>query len=883
MTQITFTRFNSKQLLTKTFSLVDSNVHKQAAANMYSGDAERVRMPFADFAQALAQATKNEAFGYGITDDLFYRDKVQIVVGGKENEAQGILSRSKKYFEYRDAGVLMIDHDPSPYGKSYSPDELLSALLSVHPEIAKAARIVRGSVSAGVHLTGEAPRPGKGFHLYIPVPDASQIPDYGKLLFDRLWLAGHGFIALSANGALLDRSCIDGAVFSPERLDFVGAPNIVGEGIGYTTPEIDYTDGCALDLSTLPALSPDEVRRLGELKAAAVEAMQSAGVEQQGRWAEGRVAEMVSNGVPIEKATASIDATVNGGGQDLFEDFVLDFADGRTVSVGTVLSSPEEYDGKALADPIEGGVYGRTTAKFWWNDPKNDGKPCVNSFAHGGAKYFLHDNSTLFDALPGEPRALTSFNAPRLAGTDARDGTNNTRPLSELGNAFRLLDAHGDDLRYVNDAKTWLHWRGGNWAWDMDGALTRSLAADMHRAIYAEGAVHVAEGLQFAKWARASQEAKTVKNAVSLFSDFEDVRIPLSAIDNDPYLVGLNNAKSVLDLRTGRLRSARQDDYITKSLGIDRLGDSSQAKRWLSFLDQIFGGDQELIDWLQRWFGYMLTGSTQEHCFVFCYGLGSNGKGVLAETIKSIMGDYSRALGPETLTEMKRQAGAATPDLADLIGCRMALSTETEDGQALAESLVKSLVSGDSMTARKLYSSPVQYVPQFKLMMLGNHKPIIRGNDHGIWRRVRLIPFTRTFKDGDIDTGLPDKLQAEAPYILAWMVEGCLRWQRKGLADIPAAIREATAEYRKDQDILGQWLADRCEISLAIETPISILYPDYKAWSIDAGLHPQSKFKFGRKLVERGINVRPSNGATLYGGVGLAPRPDIADFESMRG
>ena len=885
MTQITFTWFTSPKPLTKTFTLVDGNVHKQAAANMYSGNAERVSLQFSDFGRALASTDCNEAFAYGTTHDLLHDATVAIVTKGRENEALGIVSRTKDYFQYCGAGILMLDHDPSPYGKSYSPDELLSALVPVHPEIEQAARIVRGSVSAGVHLIGEAPSAaGKGFHFYIPVINAALIPKYGALLSDRLWLAGHGFIALSANGGLLDRTCIDSAVFSAERLDFVGKP-VIGAGLQYSAPEVIYTEGVALDLSTLPSLSPDEVRRLGEIKAVATAAMESAGAAQRGRFVQDKIAELVAKGTPLETATASINATVAGGCKDLFEDFILEFSKGGKATVGEVLANPEKYDGKALADPLEGSSYGKTTAKFWWNDPVNDGKPCINSFAHGGSKYFLHDNSTLFDTLPDEPLALnvTSFNAPRLAGTDARDGTNNTRPLSELGNAFRLFDAHGDDLRYVNDAKTWLHWRGVNWAWDMDGAVVRSLAADLHKAIYAEGSVHLAQGLLFAKWARSSQNKRTIEASVSLLQNFDAARIPISAIDKDPYLVGLDNARTVLDLQTGITRPARQDDYVTKSLNVGHVGDSSQATRWLAFLAQVFGDDQELIDWLQRWFGYMLTGSTQEHCFVFCYGLGSNGKSVLATVIKHIMGDYARAVSPETLTEVDRHGGAASPDLADLIGCRMALSTETEDGQALAESLIKNAVAGDPMKTRKLYSSPVEFTPQFKLMMLGNHKPIIRSNDEGIWRRVMMLPFTRTFEGAAKDKTLSAKLRAEAQHILAWMVEGSLKWHSTGLDDVPAVIREATAEYRKDQDILGQWLDDRCEISLAIETPISILYPDYKAWSIDAGLHPQSKFKFGRKLVERGINVRPSNGATLYGGVGLAPRPDIADFEPMRG
>ena len=213
-------------------------------------------------------------------------------------------------------------------------------------------------------------------------------------------------------------------------------------------------------------------------------------------------------------------------------------------------------------------------------------------------------------------------------------------------------------------------------------------------------------------------------------------------------------------METGALRPVKREDYITKTLNVSYMGRVSDAIIWKSFLDQVFEGDQELISWLKRWCGYLLTGSTEEHLLVFCYGNGANGKSVFAETLTHILGDYARAISAETLTDSKRSAGSASPDIADLIGVRLALSSETEIDKPLAESLVKSLVSGDSMTARKLYSQPIQFIPQFKLMILGNHKPTIKGDDHGIWRRIRLVPFKRVFKENERDLKLLDKFSS---------------------------------------------------------------------------------------------------------------------------
>ena len=478
-----------------------------------------------------------------------------------------------------------------------------------------------------------------------------------------------------------------------------------------------------------------------------------------------------------------------------------------------------------------------------------------------------------FSAKP-QTASIALFNAPGLFSCDARDGTNNTRPLTEYGNAQRLFDTHGDRLRYVHDAQGWITW-GDSWQWDTDSAGIRSKAAALPNTIYREGGEYLNDAEHFAKWARRSQEQRTVNAAVSMLSDFSQIRLPLACIDAEHYTVGFNQARHVIDLRTGATRPATQFDYVTKSLAADRIGDAPKALRWIEFLAQVFEDDQELIDWMKRFCGYLLTGSTQEQIFLFCFGHGANGKSVFIEVLKHIAGDYARAIASETLSESKRQAGGATPDLAALIGARLVICGETEDNTAMAESLVKSLVSGDSMAVRQLYAAPVQFTPGFKLLMAGNHKPIVRGNDNGIWRRVRLVPFRRTFAPNERDPHLLAKLKAEAPHILAWMVQGCIDWQRKGLADTPASIRDATDAYQVDQDLTGRWLSECTSPDKYAETPAGELYANYKTWSEENGLRPASAVSLGRRLSERGFDVRQSNGKRFWSGLALSvPRQD---------
>lgn len=461
-----------------------------------------------------------------------------------------------------------------------------------------------------------------------------------------------------------------------------------------------------------------------------------------------------------------------------------------------------------------------------------------------------------------------STTGQNLSNCDALHDANKPRPLTELGNAWRMFDTNRDTVKYIPDMKKWIVWNGSSWKWD-DGSTVRSIASKLPFKIYLEGATYLGDSEIFEKWAKKSQELRIMNASITLLSDFPEVRQSLSSIDSNSFLVGFNEARDVIDLKTGISRASLPSDYVTKSLAATVIGDASKAIRWAQFLEQIFEGDYEVIEWIQRFCGYLLTGSTQEQIFLFCFGYGANGKSVFSELLKEVMGDYGVVIPWETLSESRRQAGSATPDLATLIGKRFGICSETEDNRELAEGLVKGVVSGDSMTVRPLYAPPIEFKPNCKLVITGNHKPIIRGNDNGIWRRVRLVPFNRTFSPEDRDPHLLMKLKDEVPHILAWMVQGCLEWQKRGLADTPKIIRAATDCYQSDQDIIGTWLSERAAIAINGEVLSAELYRNYSGWCSDNGLRATSAVVFGRRLAERGFKVRQSNGKRLWSGLSL--------------
>jgi P4 family phage/plasmid primase-like protien len=418
-----------------------------------------------------------------------------------------------------------------------------------------------------------------------------------------------------------------------------------------------------------------------------------------------------------------------------------------------------------------------------------------------------------------------------------------------------------------------MFWDGKTWRRDWNASIVRNLAGNLIESIYREGSDFINDGAAFASWARTSAKQTTINNAINLASDFPDIQLPEMAIDGDCMVCGFNKAKNVINLKSGEIRDAEMGDYVTRSIGVSEIGDANKALRWMRFLDEVFNGDAELIDWIKRFFGYCMTGRMDEQFFVFLYGFGANGKSVFVEILSRLSAEYSRNIQPETLMMQSKTGSGASPDIARLAGARVVTANETESGKSLAESLIKQIVGGDTMTARENYGQPFEFRPVCKLVFAGNHKPVIRSVDNGIWRRVRMIPFARVFSPGERDPKLIDKLIHELPHIAAWAIDGCLEWQRRGLHDIPAAIAGSTSEYREEMDILGRWIEERTHSSPNHILTTAKAYTDYREWALGYGYNAITEAAFGRQLSERGIEKGRTSKARHYKGIDLIDRP----------
>ena len=270
---------------------------------------------------------------------------------------------------------------------------------------------------------------------------------------------------------------------------------------------------------------------------------------------------------------------------------------------------------------------------------------------------------------------------------------------------------------------------------------------------------------------------------------------------------------------------------------------------------------------MQRAAGYSLTGSIREQCLWILWGGGRNGKSTLLTTLQALMGDYAMQAPLSMLVDRKRDA---TPyDLADLAGRRLVAVAETDEVGHLAEGVIKQLTGGEPMRARNLYGDFFEFQPQAKIWLSTNHKPTVRGEDEGIWRRIQLVPFTERIFEHELDRDLPEKLPGELPGILAWAVAGCVAWQQQGL-DAPKVVQDATLEYRREESVLTRFLSDCCVLAARATVAKKLLYEAYTVWCDEQGLTPLSQPRLSKALKERNIKEeRGTGGVHAWRGLGL--------------
>jgi putative DNA primase/helicase len=440
---------------------------------------------------------------------------------------------------------------------------------------------------------------------------------------------------------------------------------------------------------------------------------------------------------------------------------------------------------------------------------------------------------------------------------------------TDLGNARRLVRHHGNDLHYCWPWGKWLHWTGKHWRIDNTGAVER-LAKDTIAKMYVQ-AITLPQQQREALIKHAMETEKRVARIDAMIRSAQSepgIHLLPGQLDNDQW--ALNTLNGTLDLRTGQLHSHRRDDLISKLCPVEYLADA-QCPLWTATVTRVLG---PLANYTQRLLGYGLTGSTREQMFSIWHGTGANGKSTILNTILHVLGHDYAMKAPSDL--LMTQYGEPHPTrLADLHGKRLVCAVETEEGRRLCEPLVKELTGGDVIRARRMREDFWEFSPTHKLILATNHRPRIVGTDNGIWRRVKLLPFEVSIPPAEQDTELPEKLKGESAGILAWLVRGCLAWQRDGL-NAPEEVMAATNAYRSTQDALGGFLDERCVQGPAYRCKASTLYAAYTAWCKATGETEITQRDFGQRISERGFERKKNNGIWY---IGIQPRTDCETTE----
>ena len=437
---------------------------------------------------------------------------------------------------------------------------------------------------------------------------------------------------------------------------------------------------------------------------------------------------------------------------------------------------------------------------------------------------------------------------------------------NDSGNAEMFVDRYSKLVRYSHAHESWFIWNGNRWVPDADESV-HQLALELSNELIADS-VEVTGQRDERKLRRGIGigSRNQISSMLWLARSHSRIVIGPDEINIDDFLVGVRNG--VIDLRTGKRRDGRKRDFITKSCGCD-YDPVATAPRWMTFLAEIFNNKTDLIDYIQRAVGYTLSGDTREQCLFFLYGFGANGKSTFIEVLTKLLGDYATTASQNVLC-VNRYAKEPLDEIAKLEGARFVKIAET-GAEQMDEVRIKLLTGGDTITGKPHYKAPMNFQPKFKLWIFGNSKPAIYGVDLAIWRRIKMIPFGVEFLETQQDPMLKRKLLAELSGILNWAIEGALKWQAEGRLAPPQCVVDATAEYRADQDILREFIAEKIERAKDFKLAHKELYRAYKAWHEETGAgRPFSSKKIAQMLRDRGYEAARGTGNVLFWwGIGL--------------
>ena len=426
-----------------------------------------------------------------------------------------------------------------------------------------------------------------------------------------------------------------------------------------------------------------------------------------------------------------------------------------------------------------------------------------------------------------------------------------TGPLTHASLAeYVTMQSHGT-LKYNVNSKLWIRMdEDGIWA-SVTDAEVKKIIHDAVQNAYEEvekTSLSPELKIKFGSSLVSAESNTFINGTYSMLAMQDDVQVKSCQFDGNIYLIGLKGGMCY-DLQNLEVRKITGKDYITKYLGT-HFDATATAPLWEKCMDDWTCNDEELKEYLQNYCGYCLSGETKLQWLNFLHGSGANGKSVFLNVLLRMMNNYAKNVESNTLMQSKRSAGTATGDIFRLHGARVVISSELPANKSFDEALLKSITGGDVITARPMYGTEIEFRPQLKLFIVGNNMPVIRATDNGIWRRMKRVPFNAKIKNKDLD--LENKLIAELPGILNWMLVGWKNYKQSGGITIPECIENASKEYREEMDIMGAWIYECLEESPNHFEASSKLFESYNNWCVNNNYAPLSMGNWSREYAQRG-------------------------------
>lgn len=449
----------------------------------------------------------------------------------------------------------------------------------------------------------------------------------------------------------------------------------------------------------------------------------------------------------------------------------------------------------------------------------------------------------------GTDLAIAMFGSNKVTNTAKKK---KTYDQTDTGNAERFYEKFGKNLKYSFNRKKWYYWDGAVWVIDELGVV-KKMADEVCNEVKNEALQILDPKMQekALKWARRSASSAGKEAMIKECQHLYD--IPAAPGDFDAHIDLLNCKNGIVNLQTGELMPHDREKMMSKIINCDYDVDHKTPEKWLQFLDDVTAGDKDIQEYIQRCIGYSLTGSGREQCTYFLYGMGNNGKSTFLDTIADIMGEYARNMSVETIMQNKFGSGnGANTQIARLRSARFVTCEEPPEG-VMNEAIIKQITGGSKVTARFLFGDEFEFTPEFKLWIATNHKPIIKGTDLGIWRRIKLIPFEVNIPKEKVDKNLKFKLREEFPQILSWAVDGAIKWYRDGDLKEPMKVTDSVKEYKQEMDLIATFVEQCVEIDYEHGETVasSQLFAIYRAWAKENNEWEMSSNRFGREMAKK--------------------------------